>query len=220
VLIETNFPPLPHPLANACGTLCAGGVYLVGGEAVPSATTALAEAWRLPISTTNAAWQRLPDCPGPGRALAIAATYGNSVCILSGVTLSAGPDGKPMRRYLSDAYTLPSHSLVWKRQEDLPSPRVAAPSPAPLVGSGWLALLGGDDGSRYGFQPVAEHPGFPSGVMLWHPGQDRFRSRGGPTELRVTAPAVVWRDEIIVPSGEVRPGVRSPAVTAYRIEAP
>jgi len=88
------------------------------------------------------------------------------------------------------------------------------------VGSGWFALLGGDDGSRYGFQPVAQHPGFPRRIMLWHPGQKCFRSGGSLAAPRVTTPAVVWGDEIVIPSGEARPGIRSPVVTAYRVEAP
>ena len=220
VLIETNFPPLPQPLANACGTVCAGCVYVAGGETTPGATTALASVWRLNPAATNAAWQRLPDCPGPGRTLALAASHGGSVCLLGGIALSAGPDGKPVRRYISDSYTLSTRNLTWQQQKSLPYPLAAVPSPAPSVGSGWLALLGGDDGSRYGFQPPAAHPGFPTGLLLWHPGRASFRSGGSLAAPRVTTPAVVWRGEIIIPSGEARPGVRSPVVSAYRIETP
>jgi N-acetylneuraminic acid mutarotase len=220
VLVETNFPPLPQPLANACGIFCKGCVCVIGGETTPGATTAQASAWRLKLSAAQPAWERLPDLPGPGRSLAMAATTGNSVYVLGGVALSAGPDGKPMRRYLSDVYALPSSASAWERKKDLPVPLAAAPSPTPLVGSGWIALLGGDDGSRYGFQPPAEHPGFSSNILLWHPSRMYNRLAGVLTVSRVTTPTVVWRDEFIVPSGEVRPGVRSPAVRAYRIEAP
>ncbi len=220
VLIETNFPPLPHPLANACGTICVGGVILAGGEAAPGATRALNEAWRLNPAATDAAWERLPDLPGPGRSLALAATYGSSVYILGGVSLFAGPDDKPTRRYLTDVYLLTSHGLAWQRQKALPYPRAAAPGPAPQIGNGWVVLLGGDDGSRYNFQPAAEHPGFLAGLLLWHPGRALFRAGGVLTAARVTTPAVVWGNEIVIPSGETRPGVRSPAVTAYRLETP
>jgi N-acetylneuraminic acid mutarotase len=220
VLVETNFPPLPHPLANACGVLCGGYVYVVGGEAAPGATGALAEAWRLNLAATHAAWQRLPDCPGPGRTLALAATSADRVYILGGVALSAGADGKPARRYLPDIWALGVHDLAWTRHGTLPQPLAAAPGPAPLVGNGWFALIGGDDGSRYGFQPLTQHPGFPSRLTLWHPGQQRFQFGGSLGAPRVTTPAVVWGDELIIPSGEARPGVRSPVVSAYRVEAP
>ena len=220
VLIETHFPPLPHPLANACGACCAGWLYIVGGEAAPGATSALAEAWRLNLAAPNAAWQRLPDCPGPGRSLALAASDTNNVYVLGGVALSAGADGKPARRYLADIWALSCRDLTWTRHGALPEPLAAAPGPAPLVGGGWLALLGGDDGSRYGFQPVAQHPGFPRRIILWHPGQKSFRSGGSLAAPRVTTPAVMWGDEIVIPSGEARPGVRSPVVTAYCVEAP
>ena len=220
VLVETNFPALPEPLANACGVACMGSIYIIGGETTPGATSASASAWRLKPSVAQLAWERLPDLPHPGRSLAMAAVVGNTVYVLGGVALSAGAGGKPARRYLSDVYALTSNAPAWERKKDLPTPLAAAPSPAPLVGSGWVALLGGDNGSRYGFQPPTEHPGFSASILLWHPNRTHNHLAGVLTVSRVTTPTVIWRDEIIVPSGEARPGVRSPAVTAYRIEAP
>lgn len=220
VLVETNFPPLPQPLANACGLFCKGCVCVIGGETTPGATTAQASAWRLKPTGPQPAWERLPDLPHPSRTLAMAAAVGNTIYVLGGVALSAGAEGKPARRYLSDVYALTSHAPAWERKKDLPTPLAAAPSPAPLVGSGWVALIGGDDGSRYGFQPPAEHPGFSANILLWHPSRTHTHLAGVLKASCVTTPAVIWRDEIIVPSGEVRPGVRSPAIRAYRIEAP
>ena len=220
VLIETNFPSLPQALANACGTVCAGCVYIVGGETAPNATRAEATVWHMNPAAGNAVWRRAPDCPGSGRTLALAATAGTRVCVFGGVKLSARPDGKPARRYLADAYALASGGRVWTRLHDLPHPLAAAPGPAPLVGAGWLALLGGDDGSRYGFQPIAKHPGFSHEVLLYHPGNDVWQSGGAIAAPRATVPAVMWNGKIIVPGGEARPGVRSPEVRAYTIEAP
>ena len=220
MLVETNFPALPHPLANACGTLAGNYAYVIGGEAAPNATRALTEAWRLDLAANPAAWQRLPDCPGPGRSLALAASDGTHVYALGGVELSAGAEGKPARRYLTDIWALSIRELAWTRDGDLPRPLAAVPGPAPQVGGGWFALLGGDDGSRYGFQPVAQHPGFPSRITLWHPGENRFLSGASLAAPRVTTPAVVWGAAIVIPSGEARPGVRSPVITAYRVEAP
>ena len=125
-----------------------------------------------------------------------------------------------MRRYLFDVYALTSNALAWERKRDLPTPLAAAPSPAPMVGSGWVALIGGDDGLHYGFQVPAEHPGFSANILLWHPNQTHNNLAGVLNVSRVTTPTVIWRDEIIVPGGEIRPGVRSPVVTAYRINVP
>ncbi len=220
IVIATNFPPLPQPLANACGVVCKGSVCVFGGETTPGATTASPGAWRLALAKTAEGWERLPDLPGPARTLAMAASTGHNLYVLGGVALSAGPEGKPVRRYLSDVHALASPASVWERKKDLPVPLAAAPGPAPVVGSGWVALIGGDDGSRYGFQPPAAHPGFSSSILLWHPSRTHNRLAGVLTAPRVTTAAVSWRGELIVPSGEVRPGVRSPAIRAYRIEAP
>ena len=220
VQITTPFPLLPQPLVNACGGQCMGQIWLAGGEATPGATRANTGVWRLKPAAAQPVWERLPDLPAPGRTLAMAAVSGNTIYILGGVALSAGADGKPVRRYLSDVYALPGNATAWEHKKDLPVPLAAAPNPAPVVGSGWVALIGGDDGSHYNFQPPTEHPGFSSSILLWHPSRTLTRLAGVLTASRVTTTAVFWRGEIIVASGEVRPGVRSPAVRAYRLEAP
>lgn len=220
VLVETNFPALPEPLANACGAICMGQVYIIGGETTPGATRAMASAWRLNPKAQDASWIRLPDCPGPGRTLAVAGASGNQVYVAGGVALSAGADGKPVRRYLSGTYVLTHGGHAWETRKDLPIPLAAVPGPIQHVANGWFALFGGDDGSHYGFQPPNHHPGFSLNILLWHPERELFHIAGQLKLSCVTTRAVLWRDEIIVPGGEVRPGVRSPVVTAYRVEDP
>ncbi len=219
VLVETNFPPLPQPVANACGVMSKDHLYIFGGEAAPGATAALTNAWRLALARTPSAWERLPACPGPARSLAVAATAEQAVYVFGGIQLYAGADGKPARRYLADSWALNVRDLTWTPRAALPQPRVAVPGPAPRVGQR-LVLLGGDDGSRYGYQPVAQHPGFSHDVLLYDFARDAWQHGGTIGAPLVTTTAVMWGDEIVVPSGEARPGVRSPAVTAYRVEAP
>ena len=220
VLVETNFPALPVRLANACGVICAGHVYIAGGEARPKATSALAGFWRLNLMETNALWQRLPDCPGPARTLALAASDGGTVYILGGVALSADAENQPVRRYLADVQAFDVRKQTWTQRADLPQPRAAVPGPAPYVGGGWFALLGGDDGSHVGFQPIAQHPGFSDQILLWHPERKRFQFGGNLRTPRVTTPAVMWEHEAVLPSGEIRPGVRSPVVSSLRFATP
>jgi hypothetical protein len=77
-------------------------------------------------------------------------------------------------------------------------------------------ILGGDDGSRAGFKPVENHPGF-VGEALSFPVDRRIRvhpweSLDAVKAPRATVPAVKWSGLVVFPSGEVRPGVRSPEV--------
>ena len=77
-------------------------------------------------------------------------------------------------------------------------------------------LLGGDDGSRTGFQPLAQHPGFPATILAYDAESDTWRENGKVPAPRVTVPTAYWRDRVVIPSGELRPGVRSPEVWTFR----
>jgi N-acetylneuraminate epimerase len=197
----TTLPSLPRPLANACGALVGNTIYVAGGEESPSATNTL----KTFFAFTNNRWQELPSWPGCGRTLAVAGELDGEFYLIGGVDLVAGK-----RRYLCGAYRYRPKS-GWRRIADLPHPIAAAPSPAVVRGR-TLLIPGGDDGSRYGFQPVEKHPGFSRDVLRYD-ARDRTWSVAGKSDLaRATVPVVFWRGRYVLTSGEERPGVRSPEV--------
>ena len=218
-LILDPLPALPLPVANACGVAAGASVIVAGGESAPGAVTALTNVWSLDLNHPAEGWRARPSWPGPARTLAAAGWLGGFV-LLGGVELSAGPDGKPARRYLRDAYLLNPRLNEWRKLADLPNPVAAAPSPLTALGDARLLVLGGDDGSRYGFQPVQEHPGFPPRILGYDRAANRWEAAGELPACRVTVPAVEWQGGTVIPSGEMRPGVRSPEVRSYRWEAP
>ncbi|MBK8100607.1 MAG: galactose oxidase [Planctomycetes bacterium] len=154
---------LPTPLAHACGALVGRSVFIAGGSTTPDATSATNTFLRLDLDDLAAGWQRLPPWPGPPRLLAVAAAAAPEFVLLGGVDLSADAAGRPLRRYLSDAYGW-SPMSGWRRLPDLPRPCAAAPSPAPVLPDGTILLLGGDDGSQVGVSPQ-HHQGFSSEIL-------------------------------------------------------
>jgi N-acetylneuraminate epimerase len=153
------------------------------------------------------------DRPGGGRMLAVAASMDGKFWLAGGADLVVGEGGKVQRRYLKDAYRY-DPGRGWKRLGDLPHPVVAAPSPAPVDGSGFF-LLGGDDGSKVGFSPPERHPGFAREILRLDRKTETWAEDGALTCPRATAPLVRWNDAWVMPSGEVRPGVRSPEVWSF-----
>jgi N-acetylneuraminate epimerase len=214
-LITTDFPPLPMPLANACGALVGDTLYVAGGQERPDSRVALKTVLSIDLASESPAWKRLDDLPGEGRILAVAASAGGAFWIAGGAALVEGKDGSVARRYLTDAYRY-EPGAGWTKIADLPGPSVAAPSPAPSDTEGFY-VLGGDDGSQVDVTPEA-HRGFSTTILRYDLASGRWTAAGEIPEPRVTVPCVFGFGGWIVPSGEMRPGVRSPEVWLFSPE--
>ena len=170
--------------------------------------------WSLDLNSNEPRWHELEAWPGPARMLAVAAVQDKSFFLIGGTDLTGDANGKPVRRYLSDAYRY-KHGQGWKRIADLPSPSVAAPSPAPAIGQSRFLLLGGDDGSLVDFKPLEKHPGFPKNIWAYDTTNGDWKPAGEMPAAHVTTNTTRWNDRFVIPTGEVRPGVRSPYVWAF-----
>ena len=207
-LLTTKLPPLPKALANATGARVGDTLYVAGGTEKPDSTEALKTAYAIDLSAADPRWTELPPCPG-GRMLAVAAGFDGAFWLAGGVDLVAGAGGKAERRYLKDVYRY-APATGWKRVADLPGPLAAGPSPAPTDAAGFY-VLGGDDGSQVKTAPD-EHRGFSRAALRYDPKADTWTEVGELSAPRVTVPCVRWAGSWVIPSGEMRPGVRSPGV--------
>ncbi len=211
-----TLPPLPQPVANACGAMLGKTLYVAGGLTSPQATSTLKTFYALDLSAAKPQWEALEPWPGPPRMLAVAAAQDGAFFLLSGTDLAAGPEGQPVRRYLTDGYRF-QPGRGWRPVAESPHPLVAAPSPAPAVGPAHVLVMSGDDGSKVNFQPLAQHPGFPSTVLAYHTLANTWTAVGETPAPRVTSPVVNWNNAWVVISGEQRPGVRSPQVWSLQV---
>jgi N-acetylneuraminate epimerase len=87
------------------------------------------------------------------------------------------------------------------------------------VGDGRLLILSGDDGTKVDFRPEVEHPGFPRDVLAYDPAHDTWKRAGEAPFSRATVPTAIWRGALVVPSGESRPGFRSPDVWSAVVQS-
>ncbi len=202
-------PTLPMPLANAAGALVGQRIVVCGGASEPGEKSALNKTWALNLDKESNGWQQLEPLPAEPRFLSVGAASGDDFYLFGGVGLSLS--GRTLSRvYLHDVWR---HRIDqgWERLADMPRPLAAAPSPAPVIGNE-IILLPGDDGSRFGFQPAEKHPGYPRRMLAYNIQTNTWREAGEAPFAHVTTPCVQWRGHHVVPSGEVRPGVRSTEV--------
>lgn len=225
-----EMPDLPLTLANGAGLLMGNSIYVVGGQGQPNARPSR-QVWKLDLSTNEPMWEELPPLPGSARMLATVGTLNGDLFVFSGTDLvSKGESDSLVREYLQDAWRY-APGNGWLRLHDLPEPRVAAPGPAIPMGMAHLLLLGGDTGELASEIATMKdaHPGFASEILAYHIITDTWTRAGslpvdpGPdpaTEPNlglwspVTVPVVDWNGLYVIPSGEVRPGVRTPRVLA------
>ncbi len=222
-IVFDSLPALPIAIAYAAGAVGAGKIYVAGGTGSPSDTVALNSFWEFDLRTSQ--WLELPPFPGAGRMLAVAGMLEGKFYLFSGVALSRNSKGEVVRTYLKETLVYDPASRGWTRRVDLPYAVAAAAGPAVAVDGKQLVLVGGDDGTHAHrtLELKAQHPGFHQELLAYDSTEDRWRvGETVPDAVRdtgrgvaVTTPLVIWGDWLVLPSGEVRPGIRTPRIRVY-----
>jgi N-acetylneuraminic acid mutarotase len=231
----TSLPSLPQPMAYLAGALVGDMVYVAGGLSSPQANGALHKFLAMDLSAANETmhWVECEPWPGPERALPVAASQGGAFFLVSGYRLAEEEtaDGRLQTArvfpYLVDGYryTPGRHedkfSGTWQRIADIPQAVVGAPNPALSLGLEHFAILGGIDTETAKHTDLENYPEFPHDIVAYHIPSDTWLTLGQMPQgsARIAAPTTFWAGRWIVPSGEARPGIRSPKVNAINTEA-
>lgn len=152
------------------------------------------------------------------------------------------PAGAPHGiEHFTDGYRYSPESNAWTRVADLPAlvdPRGLDPEGA-FAGQRWPINAGAAHGygersiltfsgttGRYIFgpggelTPPAERPFFAPRVLRYDTLNDSWTEAGPMPEGVVTTRTAYWNERIVIPSGEVKPGVRTPKVQSLAASAP
>jgi len=208
--IAKPLPALPAPCANISAALLGRTIYVAGGIEIPDAIKAMHNFWSLDLDRPDAGWQTLPPWPGRERMLAAIGAQDGAIILVSGTAVKADADGKPEREGLRDAFRF-QPGKGWSRIADAPNVSVGAPVPMPAMGGTRLLLIGGNDGAQIKAKPEA-HTGFSKRVFAYDLRDDAWVPLGEIPLGLSTTNAVRWRDQVIVPGGETKPGIRSTQV--------
>jgi N-acetylneuraminic acid mutarotase len=214
----TEYPRLPKPCAFGAAALVGDVIYLAGGQSGQSLDTAMTNLWALDLSKKGKpdefAWKELSPWPGKSRALNLTVHQHNGfndcIYVISGRRQEGSDAGNV--EFLKDVWEFTPVTGKWRQRSDAPRTVMAGTG----IGSGQshIFVLGGADGSLFfkGNELKDEHPGFPKEALAYHTITDTWTSAGEMPRNHVTTLAVEWDGAIIVPSGEIRPRVRSPNV--------
>jgi len=244
------FPALPVPLAFMAGAKVGDVIYIVGGKSDKGATKSFFALDLSKQNDPAAfKWQIRAPWPGEARILpvAVAQSNGDNDCLYlfsgrneTGLLTDAyryDPSGAMWTR-IADVGT----------PEQLPTCVMAAPGVP--CGSQNIRILGGDTGKNFVKLVEAEkhiaylktdsakaaelaaaqaqhkemlrlHPGFSRDILAYNTRDDAWTKVGEmPVGSHVTSRALVWDKTIIIVSGEIRPGVRTPKIRRARAADP
>ena len=237
----TPLPALPVPLSNASSVSIGSVAYIAGGVTPDGASKAL---WCLDTEDVASGWKRLADIPLPLINSVMTTTEGRrpALWLLGGRTRWNDDDVSVIR---SEIYRYSVTEDKWHYEGilscDGDTIKLAAGTGATVDGR-YIALFGGNDGSVFNrvekilsgmvretdttairemkLQYISlqeNHPGFARDVIVFDTETKKcFRAGEIPGPAQVTTTAVTTPDGIIIPSGEIRPGIRTPIIREAR----
>ncbi|MEW4563128.1 sodium/solute symporter [Bremerella sp. JC770] len=214
-IATTPCAALPEPVAYGQAALFGDTVYLIAGQSEPGLSSAGNKVWSLDLSQpgepSDFQWKEQPSLPGATRAFHQVAVqhdgFRDAIYVIGGRREEAG-----QTEFLKDVWQFVPQTGSWKQRND--APRAIMAGEAIGIGQSHIFVLGGTDESNWGKADLLkdDHPGFPNEMLAYHTITDTWTVAGELPENQVTTTAVRWGNSVIIPSGEVRPRVRSPHI--------
>lgn len=214
-----KLPALPTATAFLAAAGNGDVIYVAAGSDGDSPTAMLHAFWSLDLNAEELKWQALPPWPGPARHKAVAAfqSNGQNGCfyLFSGEIAHQDSDGKTTYDYRTDGYRYDTRLGTWQKLADLLTP-IAAACAMP-DGQSHVLVFSGSTGKHVLEQDP--RPEFPRAVRSYHTITDTWTAAGTMPSGLVTTGAVRHNGTIVIATGEVRPGVRTPAVRSVVVAA-
>jgi N-acetylneuraminic acid mutarotase len=226
-VVIINWPDLPEALTNAVAVATSNAVYVLGGATKNGVSD---KVWAVYLNDIKAGWKYVSNMPQP-TAFAAAVFAQGQVYIMGG--RNKGTDGISEIYNQTFAWNIAKNS--WSKKAPLPYV-VSAATAVALPGK--ILFIGGDKGvvfhevemlaakiaattdpeTKNSLTEIKNdlqktHPGFSKDVLAY----DASLNKWSPyAQLGFTAPvttnAFLFNHKIILPVGEIKPGIRTPYI--------
>lgn len=233
-LVREALPSLPVPLTNGAAVYLNGALYMIGGENTDQVSD---KVYRLQVSNGTSMWEQFAVLKYPLSHAMVVADSGQHIVILGGRMRNDNATSK----IYDQAYMLNTQDRSLTSLPVLPYPLAAGTA---IFYNNSVILFGGDSGTTFNRveELIAainlskddrerdeltkqknliqrEHPGF--GKEVWALdlitlGWSRLADIEG--DSPVTTTAVLKDDLVIIPSGEIRAGVRTNKILVGQIK--
>lgn len=235
-VVIKKLPSLPMPLTNAAAAISGNMVYVAGGQTTGRTTD---QFLALDLSSPKS-WQSLPPLPYPlSHAVAVVQSNGEypSVYVIGGRMKK----GAERTQHYQSTLRYDPRKGEWKALRPVTDGlgNMASLSAATAIASGanYILVFGGDKGDMFSTledydiaianaqsesekqklstekeRLLTSHAGFSKDIYLYNTVTDSWTKAGTLPASHVTTFATRWGQDILIPSGEIRPGIRTPAI--------
>lgn len=234
--IVQPMPSLPLPVTNAAAAVIGNTAYLAGGEATEGTSAGF---FYLDLSAPTE-WKKLPELPvALSHAVAVVQSNGEYPCLYLIGGRAQTPSG--ISELYGTTFKFDPRTNRWSELSGISdghgNPTTISAATAVATGANYILLFGGDKGEIFTqiqqldaaiaatpdevekqklnnqkLSLVESHPGFSKDIYLYNTVTDTWTKDGTLPASHVTTFAVLWGNDILVPSGEIRPGVRTPQI--------
>ena len=227
-----SLPDLPVALTNASAVSIGDHVFVIGGEMKIGVSDQI---WCLDLRNTSSHWKKITTLPKPV-SHAVVVAVGKQIFILGGRKKNANA----ISTFYDDVNAFDVERNVWTHRTPLPYGLSAGTG---IAKGNKIFLFGGDKGIVFGkvetlLLAIAsesnalkkealikeknalqiDHPGFSKEIIVYDVIKEKTEVISVlPYPTPVTTTAFWWKDQLIIPSGEVKAGVRSPHILAGKL---
>ena len=225
-------PALPFAVTNASMTFYNNNIYLAGGEKIEGVSDRFL---KLNLDKNSAGWTELESLPKPlSHAVVVVQSNDNQqlIYVIGGRKKIPGSTSK----LYSSNFSYDFDTNKWTENKGLPYALSAGTGMA--AGKHSIFLFGGDKGETFhkteeliaaiakekdeakreqlNLQKTAlqsTHPGFSKEILMYNTVSDEWSMVDSiPFDVPVTTVAIPYDHKVIIPSGEIKAGVRTPQV--------
>lgn len=238
-----SLPSLPEALTSSGATVIGEMVFVQGGL---TASGASATFYSLNLANQETGWQRLSDLPVPmSHSVVVSQSDGSETCIY---VIGGRNKTSEVHTFRSEVWKYSPSSASWSKVSEISTGNGhsfgLSAGTGVARGNSEIVLFGGDKGIYFNQTErlnhaleaagdeqtkkeiwarkdslLTNHPGFSKEILGFDTRTQKWNLLG---EIHGDSPATTvafcWKGWVMIPSGEIRPGIRTPNVLAIKIE--
>lgn len=241
-LLKEDLPDLPYPLTNASAAILNNQLFIIGGE---NKQEVFSNIWYLDLNNQKEGWLKGPQLPRPtSHSVAViqSNSAGNHLYVIGGRAKQVNGISQLYNQTLK--LDLIANTWIEKSKIGDGETTLSALSAATAVSKGdYIFVMGGGNGKIFHqietfakkakeassqqerdnylsqqYKLAENHPGFSKDVFRYNTVKDKWTKIDPLPYGPVTTTAIIWDNEILIPSGEIHPGIRTPKI--LRTELP